>query len=201
MKKSFLTRREEIILTTIDLVDELGIVNVSMKEIAKREKVTDAALYKHFHSKEEIFIGVLEYYVKYDDYIFHTVRAGEGRTLEKIFAYFRMYAEYYDGYPAITSILGIYEVLLYHNEFSHIIRETIGRKNKFLTGLLEEGVRAGEIIPDAAPENMAYALAGAFEKVIYVWRMERYQFSLKEKAEEVIGALLERYDKKTDGIR
>lgn len=196
MKNSFLTRREEIVLTTIDLMDELGIANVSMKEIARRENVTDAALYKHFRSKEEIFLNVIEYYVRYDSYIFHTVEAKKGSFKEKVFAYFQLYAEYYDNYHAITSILGMYEVLLYNGEFARIVKETISKRNRFLMGLLEEGLEQGEFKLTVKPENMAYILSGAFEKIIYMWRLERYQFSLKEKAEGAVRELLELYDKK-----
>ena len=196
MKNSFLTRREEIVLTTIDLMDELGIANVSMKEIAKRENVTDAALYKHFRSKEEIFLKVFEYYVRYDSYIFHTVEAKKGSFKEKIFTYFQLYAVYYDNYHAITSILGMYEVLLYNGEFARIVKETVGRRNRFLMELLEKGLEEGEFERNVTPENMAYILSGAFEKIIYMWRLERYQFSLKEKAEGAVGELLELYDKK-----
>lgn len=196
MKNSYLSRKEEIILTTIDLMDELGIANVSIKEIAKREKVTDAALYRHFHSKEEIFLGVLEYYMKYDEYIFHTLREQEKPVREKISGYFRLYAEYFENYPAITSILGMYQILLYQPEFEKIIRRIIEKRTGFLTELFAAGIQKGEFDDNAVLDNMVFVFMGTFEKIIYMWRLNRYQFSIKERTEEVIEELLGLYDKK-----
>lgn len=196
MKNSYLSRKEEIILTTIDLMDELGIANVSIKEIAKREKVTDAALYRHFHSKEEIFLGVLEYYMKYDEYIFHTLREQEKPVREKVSGYFRLYAEYFENYPAITSILGMYQILLYQPEFEKIIRRIIEKRTGFLTELFAAGIQKGEFDDNAVLDNMVFVFMGTFEKIIYMWRLNRYQFSIKERTEEVIEELLGLYDKK-----
>lgn len=196
MKNSYLSRKEEIILTTIDLMDELGIANVSIKEIAKREKVTDAALYRHFRSKEEIFLGVLEYYMKYDEYIFHTLREQEKPVREKVSGYFRLYAEYFENYPAITSILGMYQILLYQPEFEKIIRRIIEKRTGFLTELFAAGIQKGEFNDNAVLDNMVFIFMGTFEKIIYMWRLNRYQFSIKERTEEVIEELLGLYDKK-----
>lgn len=196
MKNSYLSRKEEIILTTIDLMDELGIANVSIKEIAKREKVTDAALYRHFRSKEEIFLGVLEYYMKYDEYIFHTLREQEKPVREKVSGYFRLYAEYFENYPAITSILGMYQILLYQPEFEKIIRRIIEKRTGFLTELFAAGIQKGEFNDNAVLDNMVFVFMGTFEKIIYMWRLNRYQFSIKERTEEVIEELLGLYDKK-----
>lgn len=196
MKNSYLSRKEEIILTTIDLIDELGIANVSIKEIAKREKVTDAALYRHFHSKEEIFLGVLEYYMKYDEYIFHTLKEQEKPVREKVAGYFRLYAEYFENYPAITSILGMYQILLYQPEFEKIIRRIIEKKTSFLTELFAAGIQKGEFNDNAVLNNMVFVFMGTFEKIIYMWRLNRYQFSIKERTEEIIEELLGLYDKK-----
>lgn len=73
MRKNLITRREQIIISTVDLINEMGIKELSIKEIAKRENVTEASLYKHFESKEEILLGVLDYYEKYDRYIHNTL--------------------------------------------------------------------------------------------------------------------------------
>lgn len=196
MKKNFLSRREEIILTTIDLMDELGVNNVSIREIANREKVTDAALYKHFKSKEEIFLGVLEYYMRYDAYIFHTVKEMEGTARQRIFNYFRLYAEYYENYPAITCVTGLHELLLYNKELAGKVTGSIDGKNRFLADLITDGVGKGEFINTASVENMVFIFTGAYEKVITMWRLKRYQYSLKGKVEEVIEELLKLYDKK-----
>ena len=47
-------RKEEIILTTLELAAEKGLAGVSMSMIADKIGIKKPSLYKHFSSKEEI---------------------------------------------------------------------------------------------------------------------------------------------------
>jgi AcrR family transcriptional regulator len=67
-----LHRKDRLILTTIDIIDELGIQSLSTREIAKREGVSEATLFRHFKSKNDLLAAVLEYYSKFDDDIYQT---------------------------------------------------------------------------------------------------------------------------------
>lgn len=196
MKRSFLTRKEKIILTTIDLIHELGIANVSIKEIAKREEVTEAALYKHFKSKEEILAGVIEYYVRYDNYIYATIEKSDSAAKDKIFTYFKLYAQYYENYHAITAMIGVRENLLSDENFSDRIKQMIREEKQFLMKLLTIGIEEGTFQELPAPEDMAYVLMGTFEKLISVWRLKEYSFCLQQRATLVINQLLKLYEKK-----
>ena len=49
-----MTRKEEIIFTTLDLASEKGLGAISMNQIAEKIGITKPALYKHFSSKEEL---------------------------------------------------------------------------------------------------------------------------------------------------
>lgn len=50
-------RKEEIILTTLELAAEKGLAGVSMSMIADKIGIKKPSLYKHFSSKDEIVGG------------------------------------------------------------------------------------------------------------------------------------------------
>lgn len=52
--------QEQIIKVATDLFSKRGYFGVSMADIAKELKITKAALYYHFKSKEEIYLSVVE---------------------------------------------------------------------------------------------------------------------------------------------
>lgn len=54
------TRKAQIVKTAMDIIAEDGSGNLVMLEIAKRIGVTDAALYKHFKTKNDMLIFMLE---------------------------------------------------------------------------------------------------------------------------------------------
>jgi AcrR family transcriptional regulator len=52
-------RQREIVERTVDLVRQGGLSNVTMKKIAELVGVSDAALYRHFPTKEALLLAVL----------------------------------------------------------------------------------------------------------------------------------------------
>lgn len=193
MKNGFLSRREEIILTTINLIHELGIHNISMKDIGRREGVTEASLYKHFKSKEEILLCVLEYYEKYDNYIYKTIQEKHSTVREKILLYFNMYGEYYNNYKEITSLVRSCDTLLYDKSFTDKIKHMVGKKTAFLTDVIKKGQKKGELKTSITAENFAFVLLGTFDKVVSMWRMGNYTFLLNDRISEIMGDILTQY--------
>lgn len=190
MKNKFITRKEKIIITTVDLINEIGIKELSIKEIAKREGVTEASLYKHFKSKDEILLEVLEYYSKYDMNIIKTLKNNGESEKNNLFTYFELYSEYYDGYSALTAIIGCYDVLLYEKNLQSKIKEIFTLRTEFIRNLIEEGQKNKNIKENIKSENLTNILLGTFERLIFTWRLSGFKFSLKEKTIELVGDIL-----------
>lgn len=191
MKINLISRKEKIVINTIDLINEIGIKNLSIKEIAKKENVTEASLYKHFKSKDEIIFEVLEYYSKFDANIFKTLKESKSDEKEKLVTYFKLFAEYYEGYPALTSIIGCYDILMYKRNLSEKIKKIIESRDRFIEELIEAGQKNNTINGNITSQNLKNILIGSFEKVIFDWRMSEYKFSLKEEISEITKYILE----------
>ncbi len=54
-------RKEEIILTTLELAAEKGLAGVSMSMIADKIGIKKPSLYKHFSSKDEIVEAMYQF--------------------------------------------------------------------------------------------------------------------------------------------
>lgn len=191
MKNLILNRKEKIIITTVDLINEIGIKELSIKEIAKRENVTEASLYKHFQSKDQILFEVLEYYSKYDVNISKTLENNGKSEKENIFSFFKLYSEYFDSYPALTAIMGCYDVLLYEKSLEIKIKEIVYRRTEIIKKLIIEGQKNKNIKDNIKPENLADILLGTFERIIFRWRIDNFEFSLKERTLEIISEILD----------
>lgn len=193
MKTGYLSRKEKIVLTTIDLIHEMGVSSISMKEIAKREGVTEASLYKHFKSKEELLAAVMDFYERYDSHIYKTLEENKESPSLNIFRYFKIYAEYYNNYREVTALIDACNVLAYDNSFVGKARSLKDRELKFITGQIVRGQEHGELTTEISPENLAYILLGSFDRIIAMWRWKEYEFSLTEKTEEIIKAVTEAF--------
>lgn len=190
LRNLLLNRKEKIILSTIDLINEIGIKELSIKEIAKRENVTEASLYKHFKSKEQILLEVIDYYSKYDIHIINTLNNNQKNEKENIFEYFKLYSVYYESYPAVTSIYSSYQVMLYDEKLGVKVKEIIKQRAGFIEELIRSGQKNGNISSNIEPENLIDILLGSFEKVIIEWRLSNFEFGFEDKALKIINDIL-----------
>ena len=58
--KNALSRKQQIAQAAMEIISEEGVHNLVMVKIAKRVGVTDAALYKHFDSKNDMLLYMIE---------------------------------------------------------------------------------------------------------------------------------------------
>lgn len=193
MINKYIPRKEKIVFSIIDLINEIGIKDLSVKEIAKRENITEAALYKHFKSKEQMLLEVLVFYSKYDINITNTLNKNGKDEKENLLNYFKLYAEYYESYPALTAITASYNVLLYEDKIGVKIKEIINKRSDFVKTMIEEGQKNKKISQNITSENLTCILMGTFNTMIFSWRLKNYDFSLKEKIIEIISEILKMY--------
>lgn len=188
------TRKESIILTTIDVMNEYGVQALSTREVARREGVSEGAIFKHFTKKNDLIIAVLDTYSKQDKVIHDSALSSELEAKEAISLLFESLALYYERYPAITSITQALEELQYNIELNDKIKAIINARRECLVTLIEKGQMKHQIKADADKNALADILVGTFNGLCLKWRMNNYDFSLKEDSHNAIQIILNAFD-------
>lgn len=188
MKKNYISRHDSIVLTAIDILDQLGIQGLTIREIANRQSVTEAAIYRHFTSKQEIILEIINKYAMYDNVIMKTIREQDYSPMEGIRFLVKSLAEYYENYPEITTLMNSYE--LFRDEPLAIVRlkEINDGLQNFFVDLLQKAKSNGDVRTDIDSLDLYIIFRGYTCELATRWRIEGRQFSLKEK-------LLENLDK------
>jgi AcrR family transcriptional regulator len=192
MKKFYIPRRDSIILTAIDIINELGIHELSTREIARRQGVSDASLYRHFSSKQDILLEVLDYYSAFDTRIIKSVEENSINAKEGILQFFRSYAEYYENYPAITAIGLVHSVLLYEEATAIKFEQILKTRSDFIERLIREGQAEGSISREVDHSSVCEVLLGTFNEITLRWRIEKHSFSLKDRTLTIVQGILGR---------
>lgn len=188
---SILHRKDSLILTTVDIIEELGIQGLTTREIAKRQKVSEATLFRHYKNKNELLLAVLSFYEQYDSDIFLTICQSGLKPMDAIKQYVMKYAEYYQNYPAITSITQVYDVLRYDAELEGKILDIQHNRISMMTQLVEVAQNADEIRKDYSAEMIAVMILGFFREICLNWRLEKYDFSLCDRVKDSLDLYLE----------
>lgn len=193
MEQSLLHRKESIIISTVETLNQVGLQNLSTKLIAKCEGVSEGTLFRHFKNKSEIMIAVIDHFSKFDNAIIETINNKRLSPIEAIKNFVNSYAEYYSNYPEITAVVQAYDSLMADCALNEKIRLIINKRSDFLVKTIEEGQENGTIKPEIKSEILETLITGGIREICLKWRMENFQFSLKDKVLEMLDTLLEAF--------
>lgn len=184
-----LHRKDRLIITTVDLINELGLQGLTTREIANREGVSEATLFRHYKNKNELLAAVLDYFTRFDEDLFETTKLKNLKPLEAIRFLIGSTVEYYENYPAITAITQLMDILQYEPDLSDKVRSIIFTKSQSIKLLIDEAKISGEMRPDIDSEELSDIIAGTLKEICLKWRISM-SFSLKERVLSSINMLL-----------
>lgn len=185
-----LHRKESLIITAIDIIDELGIQGLSTREIARREGVSEATLFRHYSNKKELLRAVLDYFCKFDYDIFQSAELMKLKPCDSIRFFVKLSVEYYENYPAITSIMQVFEAVRYESDLEEKIKEILNNRTGFIKQLIEKAKEEGELSKDINSEDLADLISGLCREICLKWRINDRNFSLKERTMETLDMVL-----------
>jgi AcrR family transcriptional regulator len=188
--ESLIHRKESIILTSVEVIHELGIQGLSTREIARRQELSEGAIFKHFKNKNEILLGVLEHYSQYDMDIIQSIALKNLKPIEAIKYFVGAYTEYYENYPEITAITHAYDMFSRDPKLVGKIKDIFDTRNQFILRMVEEAQIAGEISAHIDMENLSDVIVGLCNSICLKWRLNHFNFSLKERTLSTLDMIL-----------
>ena len=187
--------KESLILSTIEVISEQGLQGLTTREVAKRQGISESTIFKHYKSKNELILAVLDYFSQYDQAIIESLVLKELKPIEAIIYFAEAYVTYYENYPEITAITLSYEGLMHEAEFCIVIKEIFTKRVNTIQFLIEEAKCQNEIKQNVDPESLTDLIIGLEREVVLRWRLNNYNFSLKEHTLKALKMLLEVFHK------
>ena len=188
--ESFVSRRDHIIASAIDIISESGIDALSTKSLAVKENMSESLLYKYFGGIDEVLIEVVDRFVQFDERIKSTVEAKDISNIDKLKEYFDTYTTYYGNYPEITALVLNYEPLLHNYDVREKIAGTISMKNETVEGLVRKAIEEGEIVDYYEPRELTMVLYGIVYSVMMNRRVTYHEKRLKEELNDLLNKTL-----------
>ncbi|WP_173471860.1 TetR/AcrR family transcriptional regulator [Eubacterium ruminantium] len=145
MVEDYISKKDRIISTAIDIISESGISALTTRNIAIKENMSEALLYKYYGNIDEVLQDVIDYYFKFDKGIRATINAKNVSYIDKVKAYVDSYAVYYDNYYALSVIMLQYEELLHNINTRDKIADGVLERGRFLEELFDGAIKAKEI--------------------------------------------------------
>ncbi len=186
MATTIIHRKEKIIYTAIEVINESGLHAFSTKKVAQMEGIAESTIFKHFKSKNGILSAVLDFYCQYDDDIIESIQTKELMGTQALKFFLDSYLRYYENYSAITAITqGLYEIR-HIDELADKVVKIINKRNDCLIRIIEEAQQKKEITNQHGAVSFVDAITGAINGIIRRWRMEKMAFNLYQRCQDAI---------------
>lgn len=189
MEDSYISNRDRIVASAIELIGDLGLHALTPKNLARKQNISDTLIYKYFGGIDEVLIAVVNEYAAFDINIQRTVDHLDGSYIDKIRYYADTYATYYDNYIGMGAIMLHYEELLHMSETREIISECMLKRNDFVCSLFQGAIENKEIRPVFTPKELTLVFNGLFTEGLLERRNQYSRKSFRVEMKEMIGHL------------
>jgi AcrR family transcriptional regulator len=179
-RRNTLVRQRQIIEAARGLIIKYGSEHVTVRKIAEEIGISEGALYRHFKSKREILLFLIQHIKEYllNDFPKKTSSKYILCTLENTLKNHLSSMEQRKG----ISFLVIAEILSMGDRgLNRRALEVLKKYIDDIKKLLLEGIKTGEIRQNIDPEMTAYVFLGAIQGLITIWALSDYNFILEKK--------------------
>jgi TetR/AcrR family transcriptional regulator, fatty acid metabolism regulator protein len=183
-------RQMEIIESAGKILTVSGVSGLTIKNLAKEMNFSESAIYRHFPSKEEIIITMLNYLAdSIDERLLNTINVSDN-TEEKFKSLFRSQFNYFKNNPHFVVAVfsdGLLDESLQINE---TIKKLMGVKTKHLMPIIIDGQKTGLFTSSVTSDELTNIVMGTFRMLLYKWRVDNFQFDMISKGEKMVNSIL-----------
>jgi AcrR family transcriptional regulator len=184
------SRRREIADAGLRILAEQGLGGFTSLAIAREVGVSDAALFRHFATKEAIVLAVID---RVEEILFSGFPPGDADPIERLGAFFRRRIQVIRENPGAARLVGS-EQLAQAAPPEGVARVTEFRRRSqlFVRGCLAEAHRQGLLAEGVGPEEAAVLVLGALLALAHAPPGARPPAHLPERVWSALERLLRR---------
>jgi AcrR family transcriptional regulator len=182
-------RQRQIINESIQIIHTKGIQGLTIKNISIAIEVTEAAIYRHFKSKDEILSAILDDFRMSLNNMIQPVLHSNISALEKLKSVLNQIIEMFCANPAIVSVIFSDEIFVNRQALHDKIVQLISQNNECFKTIASEGQKNKEIRTDIEAEELAIIIMGSFRMVVKNWQHRQQSYSLKTRGNQFFESL------------
>ena len=186
-----LTKRQiDILEASLDIIDQGGIQSLTIKNISKKVGISEPAIYRHFDSKTDILLTILDYFIVNNNQIIRKDLMQNEDIKIIITKLFDNFTQIFLNYPALISIIFSEEIFRNDPVFKEKSNRILNGNFEMITKLIQKGQAAGQIQKDLDTASLATIIMGSLRLCVKRWQMSDYSFDLQEHSKQLRDTIL-----------
>ncbi len=194
--KDFTERQIEIMEAATLRIDKFGIQELTIKNLASDLSLSEAALYRHFKSKNEILLGLLTYFIlEMNERIAVIIADEEKQPSELLKKVFVSQLNTFIQKPAIVSVIFSEGIFQFNKELSDKVSTMMALMQNNINALIIRGQNEGVYAKLLEPETITTIIMGSMRMVVLKWKLSGNKSNLVNDGKNVLNGLLKMLEK------
>lgn len=183
-------RQMEIIEAAGKILTNSGVSGLTIKNLAKEMYFSEAALYRHFSSKEEIIIAMLDFLADNMDQRYKDALANEKTAVDKFKTIFQNQFSFFSKNPHFVVAVFSDGLMEESEGINRSIQNIMQVKIKHLIPIILQGQQNGDFINAISTDELIHIVMGTFRLLMFKWRMADFKFDIQQHGEKMIESVL-----------
>ena len=194
--KDFTERQIEIMEAATLRIDKFGIQELTIKNLASDLNLSEAALYRHFKSKNEILLGLLTYFIlEMTERIAVIIEDKEKQPSELLKKVFVSQLNTFVQKPAIVSVIFSEGIFQFNKELSDKVSTMMALMQKNINALIVRGQNEGVYGKLLGADTITTIIMGSMRMVVLKWKLSGNKSNLVNDGKNVLNGLLKMLEK------
>ncbi|WP_154859291.1 TetR/AcrR family transcriptional regulator [Cyclobacterium xiamenense] len=183
-------RQLEIIGTAGKILASAGLGGLTTKNLAREIGFSEAALYRHFASKEEIILALLRFLHADMDQRLKNVSRTDTDPVANFRALFESQFHFFSQNPHFVVAVFSDGLFQESKKINQAILQLMQVKMNYLLPIVTKGQQQGLFTQALGSEELVHVIMGSFRLQMYKWRIANFQFDILRQGKYMLEALL-----------
>ncbi len=172
-------RQKTIIDEAINIIHEGGYQSLSIRELAKRVKISEPAIYRHFLNKEDIVLGILTRISNFDEQLIESIKKKK-TPKEKLNEFICFHFDFLDKNKNMTSVIFSEDIFTQSKILKEKLMKIIFDRQMLIIEIINEAKNKKKI-KDVDSSELSKIVVGFIRMIVLEWKLSGFNFLLKEK--------------------
>ncbi|MDO8998895.1 MAG: TetR/AcrR family transcriptional regulator [Bacteroidota bacterium] len=187
----FSERQIEIIEAATKRIDEHGIQDLTIKTLAADLNLSEAALYRHFKSKNEILLGLLTYFIEEMKDRLDVILSNKDRSPSELLKdLFDSQLKTFVQKPSVVSVIFSESIFQFNKELSSTVSSMMELMQNHIESIVKKGQANGSFSKIVGVSTTTTIIMGGMRITVLKWKLSGHKSDLIKDGNKVLNGIL-----------
>jgi len=187
----FSERQIEIIEAATKRIDEHGIQDLTIKTLAADLNLSEAALYRHFKSKNEILLGLLTYFIEEMKGRLDVILSNKDRSPPELLKdLFDSQLKTFVQKPSVVSVIFSESIFQFNKELSSTVSSMMELMQNHIETIVKKGQANGSFSKIVGVSTTTTIIMGGMRITVLKWKLSGHKSDLIKDGNKVLNGIL-----------